>query len=45
MQTFILKKTKITPELYEQKLSNDWYLTSDECLTLGITDEIATNLL
>lgn len=44
-EKFILEKTKISPELYEQKQQNDWYLCSDECIALGIADEIATTLL
>jgi len=43
-KNFVLSRTKITKELYEQKESNDWYITADECLELGITDEIATTL-
>jgi len=44
-EEFVLKKTKISPELYEQKETNDWYITAEECLSLGITDEIAKTLL
>lgn len=44
-EDFILTKTKIPYEVYEQKKQNDWYLCADECLALGIADEIATTLL
>lgn len=44
-EDFILTKTKIPCEVYEQKKQNDWYLCADECLAFGITDEIATTLL
>lgn len=44
LEKFILTKTKITPELYEQKLSNDWYLTADECLQHGIIDSVSDTL-
>lgn len=42
---FVLERTKIPIELYEQKIANDWYLCSEDCLKLGITDEIATALM
>jgi ATP-dependent Clp protease protease subunit len=41
---FILKRSRITPELYDQKQANDWYFTADECLSLGIVDEISTTI-
>ena len=37
-------RTKITPELYEKKEDNDWYLTAQEALELGVVDELATNV-
>lgn len=39
---FITERTKISKELLEQKMEADeeWYLTSDECLELGLVDEI-----
>lgn len=44
MKKFIMERTKIDHELYEQKLANDWYLTADECLKYGIIDQISTTL-
>lgn len=44
LQTFILTRTKISEELYDQKLSNDWYLTAEECLHHGIIDSVSTTL-
>ena len=37
---YILTHSKITEEQYENNLDNEWYLTSDEMLELGIVDEI-----
>lgn len=44
LRDFILERTKITPELYEEKLSNDWYLTAEDCLHHGIIDGVSTTL-
>ena len=44
LENFILTKTKITQELYDTKLSNDWYLTAEECLQHGIIDKVSTML-
>lgn len=43
-ENFILQKSKISSELYEQKQANDWYLTAEEALELGLVDELATSL-
>lgn len=37
---FVVSKTKITKELYEEKEDEEWYLFGDEALELGIVDEI-----
>ena len=37
---YILTHSKITEEQYENNLDNEWYLTSDEMIELGIVDEI-----
>lgn len=34
------ENTKITPEMYDSKYREEWYMFSDEALELGILDEI-----
>lgn len=40
-----LKYTKISEELYKQKIKDDWWFTAEEALELGIVDEILTKLI
>lgn len=39
-----LKYTKITPEQYEEHIKDDWWLTAEQALELGVCDEIITEL-
>lgn len=39
-----LSKTKITEEQYEENKKDDWWLTAEEALELGIIDEIMEEL-
>lgn len=40
-----LKYTKITPEQYEDHIKDDWWISANQALELGICDEIATELV
>ena len=42
IETLTLKKTKISKEKLEKifKEKKDWYIESNQCLKLGIVDEI-----
>ena len=44
MRDFILSKTKIDQKLFKKNSQKDWYITTDEMLSLGIVDEIVDNL-
>lgn len=41
---FLLKHTKIPPEMLEEKLGTEWYLSAAEAVQLGICDEIITSM-
>ena len=44
MREFILDKTKIDQKLFKKNSQKDWYIYTDEMLTLGIVDEIVNDL-
>ena len=44
MRDFILSRTKIDQKLFKKQSSKDWYIYTDEMLSLGIVDEIVTDL-
>ena len=44
MRDFILSKTKIDQKLFKKMSSKDWYIYTDEMLSLGIVDEIVDDL-
>ena len=44
MRDFILDKTKIDPKLFKKNSQKDWYIYTDEMLSLGIVDEIISDL-
>lgn len=44
MRDFILSKTKIDQKLFKKNSQKDWYIYTDEMLSLGIVDEIIDNL-
>ena len=44
MRDFILSKTKIDQKLLKKNGQKDWYIYADEMLSLGIVDEIVTDL-
>lgn len=41
---FLLERTKIPPELYEQHKYDDWWLDADECIRYGVCDHIIRSL-
>lgn len=44
MRDFILSKTKIDQKLFKKNSQKDWYIYTDEMLSLGIVDEIINDL-
>lgn len=44
MRDFILSKTKIDQKLFKKNSQKDWYIYTDEMLSLGIVDEIVEDL-
>ena len=44
VRDFVLEKTTITPEEYDENYRRDWWLFSDEMIVRGIADEIITDL-
>jgi ATP-dependent Clp protease protease subunit len=44
MRDFILSKTKIDQKLFKKMSTKDWYIYTDEMLSLGIVDEIVEDL-
>lgn len=45
LKTITLKYTKISEEEYEKHIKDDWWITADEAIDLGICDEIAKECL
>ena len=43
-KAFLLKRTRIPAELYEQHKYDDWFLDADECLQYGVCDHIVHSL-
>lgn len=44
MRDIILDKTKIDQKLFKKNSQKDWYIHTDEMLSLGIVDEIVSDL-
>lgn len=44
MKNFILSHTNIDQKLFNKNKSKDWYITTDEQLSLGIVDKIVDDL-
>jgi ATP-dependent Clp protease protease subunit len=40
LKNFIVENTKITPELYDSKHDEEWYIFGDDALALGIVDNV-----
>lgn len=45
LKEITLKNTKITEELYDEHIKDDWWLFADEAKELGIVDEIASEFV
>lgn len=43
-KVFLLERTKIPPEIYEQHKYNDWWLSAEECSQYGVCDTIVRSL-
>lgn len=41
---FLLERTKIPPDVYEQHKYNDWWLSADDCIKYGVCDQIVQSL-
>lgn len=44
MRKYILRRTKITPQMFGRKKDKDWYLYKDEQVELGIVDAVITSI-
>ena len=44
MKQYILSRTHISEEQYDQNYRRDWFLFSDEMIDLGIADEIVSDI-
>lgn len=44
LKDYIISKTKITQKAYNEKYRQDWYMSADEMIELGIADEIVTDI-
>lgn len=42
MESYIMKKTKITEKMLEEKFGSEWFISADEAKELGVCDEIIT---
>lgn len=45
LKDITLKYTNISPELYEEKRRDDWWIDSNEAIELGIADEIVERFI
>ena len=44
LKEYIIAHTKIAPEVLEDKLSGEWFVTAEEAVELGICDKIVTDI-
>lgn len=44
MKDYIIERTNIDSKLYAKNSKKDWYISSDECIQLGIATKIITDL-
>lgn len=44
VKNYILSRTKIPSDLYDENYRRDWYMFSDEMIQYGVADEIETDL-
>lgn len=45
LKDLVLEHTEVSPELYEEKKREDWWLDVNEAIELGIVDEIAKGFI
>ena len=41
---YLLKYTKITQEILDERFASEWYLTADDAVTLGVVDKIVEEI-
>ena len=41
---YLLKYTKITEEMLNEKFSSEWYLTSEEAVECGVADKVIDDI-
>ena len=41
---FILSRTKIPEDVFNENFENDWYLSAKEAIKYGVADKIITSL-
>lgn len=44
MRRYVLRKTKITPQMFGKKKDKDWYLYQNDQVELGIVDSVITSI-
>ena len=44
VRSFVLERTRITPEKYDANFRKDWFILSDEMVALGVADEVIADL-
>lgn len=44
MRKYILRKTKITPQMFGKKKDRDWYLYQNDQIELGVVDSVITSI-
>ena len=45
LKNITLKYTKISEELYNEKRRDDWWITADESIELGVSDEVLDHFI
>ena len=45
LKDIVLRNTKISEELYDEHIKDDWWITAEESIELGISDEIEEELI
>lgn len=41
---FVLSRTKIPEDVFNENFENDWYLSAKEAIKYGVADKIITSL-
>ena len=45
IKEIMLQNTKITPEQYQEHIKDDWWLTAQEAISLGVCDVITDHFV